>query len=141
VTLNVNSLGAKNVNKFGSVALVAGEIRSLSTVTVVYDGTNFQITGVAQPGSLAASGWQRLSSGLLIQWGTAVASTTAGATNTTALPVAYSSAQFRTLAICGEGTGGTIVNMTEAGQSSLSTFQWTINATGLSRINFISIGI
>jgi hypothetical protein len=43
VTLNVNSLGAKNVTKNGSTALTAGEIKSGQTVAVIYDGTRFQI--------------------------------------------------------------------------------------------------
>ena len=43
VTLNINSLGAKNVTKNGTTALVAGEIKSGQTVTVIYDGTRFQI--------------------------------------------------------------------------------------------------
>jgi hypothetical protein len=47
VTLNVNSLGAKNVNKNGTTALAAGDIAALSTVTVTYDGTNFQVVNPA----------------------------------------------------------------------------------------------
>ena len=41
VTLNVNSLGAKAVQKLGA-ALVANDITSNDIVTVVYDGTQFQ---------------------------------------------------------------------------------------------------
>lgn len=51
-TLNVNSLGAKNVNKKGTVALAAGDIANLSTVTVVYDGVNFQLASAAQPAAM-----------------------------------------------------------------------------------------
>jgi hypothetical protein len=43
VTLNINSLGAKNVTKNGSTALAAAEIKSGQTVAVIYDGTRFQI--------------------------------------------------------------------------------------------------
>ena len=43
VTLNINSLGAKNVTKNGTTALAAGEIKSGQTVAVIYDGTRFQI--------------------------------------------------------------------------------------------------
>ena len=43
VTLNINSLGAKNITKNGTTALVAGEIKSGQTVAVIYDGTRFQI--------------------------------------------------------------------------------------------------
>lgn len=43
VTLNINSLGAKNVTKNGTTALSAGEIKSGQTVAVIYDGTRFQM--------------------------------------------------------------------------------------------------
>jgi hypothetical protein len=43
VTLNINSLGAKNVTKNGATALAAAEIKSGQTVAVIYDGTRFQI--------------------------------------------------------------------------------------------------
>jgi len=43
VTLNINSLGAKNVTKNGTTALAAAEIKSGQTVAVIYDGTRFQM--------------------------------------------------------------------------------------------------
>ena len=43
VTLNIDSLGAKAVTRDGSTALVAGDLVSGSVVTVVYDGTRFQV--------------------------------------------------------------------------------------------------
>ena len=46
VTLNLNSLGAKAVQKRGA-ALVAGDITANNVVTVVYDGTQFQMTSPA----------------------------------------------------------------------------------------------
>lgn len=46
VTLNINSLGAKNVTKGGTTALSAGDIKSGQTVAVIYDGTRFQILSV-----------------------------------------------------------------------------------------------
>jgi hypothetical protein len=42
-TLNVNSLGAVSIVKKGNVALNTGDILSGQTVTVTYDGTNFQM--------------------------------------------------------------------------------------------------
>ena len=47
VTLNLNSLGAKNVTKNGTTALSASEIKSGQTVAVIYDGTRFQIVNPA----------------------------------------------------------------------------------------------
>lgn len=47
VTLNISSLGVRNVTKTGAVALSAGDIPSGAVVEVVFDGTRFQISNVA----------------------------------------------------------------------------------------------
>lgn len=47
VTLNINSIGAKDVTKRGTTALDAGDIPSGAVVVVQYDGTRFQLTGPA----------------------------------------------------------------------------------------------
>lgn len=44
-TINLNSLGAKSIVKNGSTALVSGDIAAGQIVDLVYDGTNFQMTG------------------------------------------------------------------------------------------------
>lgn len=44
-TLNVNSLGVKNIYKFGSETLSANDLPANSIQTVVYDGTQFQLLG------------------------------------------------------------------------------------------------
>lgn len=43
VTLNINAIGAKNVTKNGTTALAPGDIPAGAVMTVVYDGTQFQI--------------------------------------------------------------------------------------------------
>jgi len=49
-TLNINSIGAKNITKNGTTALVAGDITSGQAIEVVYDGTQFQLSSrVATP--------------------------------------------------------------------------------------------
>lgn len=45
-TLNINGVGATSIKKAGSSDVEAGDIPSGSVITVVYDGTNFQITGI-----------------------------------------------------------------------------------------------
>jgi hypothetical protein len=45
VTLNLNSLGAKSVTKTGSTALAVGDIKIGQLMSVVYDGTRFQLVG------------------------------------------------------------------------------------------------
>ncbi|TSP11431.1 hypothetical protein [Cupriavidus campinensis] len=51
VTLNVNGLGAKSITKFGTTALIPGDIAAGSVVQVTYDGTQFQIDNVAASGA------------------------------------------------------------------------------------------
>ena len=52
VTLNINSIGAKNITKNGTTALAANDILSGSVVIVTYDGTQFQL---ANPATLPVS--------------------------------------------------------------------------------------
>lgn len=42
-TININSLGAKNITKSGTTALVAGDIVSGQVYLIEYDGTRFQL--------------------------------------------------------------------------------------------------
>lgn len=42
-TINVNSLGLKNITKDGATALTAGDILAAEIVTMIYDGTQFQL--------------------------------------------------------------------------------------------------
>ena len=56
VTLNINALGAKAVTKVGTTALAAGDIPSGAVVEVVYDGTQFQMLGLAPTGSPTFTG-------------------------------------------------------------------------------------
>lgn len=54
-TLNINSLGAKAVQKLGA-ALVAGDITLADIVSVEYDGTQFQLLSPARTPVLTANG-------------------------------------------------------------------------------------
>ena len=53
VTLNINSIGAKAITKNGTTALAAGDIASGQAITVVYDGTQFQVSSRVLPANLA----------------------------------------------------------------------------------------
>lgn len=45
VTININGIGAKAITKNGTTALAAGDLKSGEFVNIIYDGTQFQITG------------------------------------------------------------------------------------------------
>lgn len=53
VTLNINSLGAKSITKYGATALAVGDIPSGVAVVVIYDGTQFQLLNVNKAGTAA----------------------------------------------------------------------------------------
>lgn len=58
VTLDINGLGAKQVTKTGNVALIANDILAGQVVTVVYDGTRFQVvnrSNLAAPGPIGST--------------------------------------------------------------------------------------
>lgn len=54
-TLNINSIGAKSITKLGSVALSVGNIPSGCVIEVVYDGTRFQLVGIASNTAINAT--------------------------------------------------------------------------------------
>lgn len=61
VTLNLNSLGAKNVTKNGTVALAPGDLIGGKIYEVIYDGTQFQLlTPTANSASTQDSSVKRL---------------------------------------------------------------------------------
>jgi len=53
-SVNVNGLGAITIKKNGDTDLVAGDIKNGQVVTVIYDGTNFQM--VSQIGNAPSGG-------------------------------------------------------------------------------------
>jgi hypothetical protein len=46
-TLNINGLGAKNIAKNNNVPIIGGDIAANQQFIAIYDGTNFQILGIA----------------------------------------------------------------------------------------------
>jgi len=45
-TININSLGAKNIFKNTNVPIASGDIKANQEIMIVYDGTNFQAIGL-----------------------------------------------------------------------------------------------
>lgn len=71
-TLNVNSLGAKTIKKNYNSDLATNDILANQLVTVIYDGTNFQmLSPVANTTTVPVDGWHAVSD----SWSYASAST------------------------------------------------------------------
>ena len=176
VTLNINALGAKSVTKLGSTALAVGDIPSGAVVEVVYDGTRFQIIGLAvqhaatadtaitqtsgdnstniattafvsnlvggtttAASSIGTSGYQKLSSGLIMQWGYATSSAGAAGTAIT-LPIAFPTSTLFAGGTVSGGTSSTTYPLLVVGgvtASGFSTFITTAPGTAGSNLGGI----
>lgn len=55
-TINVNGLGAQTILKNINQALIAGDLTINEVVTMVYDGTNFQLVGKSNTQTIATAG-------------------------------------------------------------------------------------
>lgn len=55
-TINIDGLGAKAITKNGSTALGADDILAGAAVTIIYDGTEFQLSAGAGAGNSGANG-------------------------------------------------------------------------------------
>lgn len=75
-TLNVNSLGAKTIKKSYNADLETGDIVANQILTVVYDGTNFQLQSdakaITESGSNANGSYIKFSDGTLLCFGTKI---------------------------------------------------------------------
>jgi Chaperone of endosialidase len=77
-TINLNSLGAKNITKQGSTALAAGDIVSGRIYLIEYDGTRFQLIN---PSASSVSSFSAGTTGLTPNTATTGAVTLAGTLN------------------------------------------------------------
>lgn len=85
---------------------------------VVSDGVNWVVLGLSSgASSLAASGYQKLPSGLIIQWGTLTTSTTADVT--TPFPIAFTSAVY---SVVGTVASGAVSNAFLTNGVTLASF-------------------
>jgi len=94
--------------------------------------------------SLGNSGYQKLPGGLIVQWGTAPGTFTAGVDNTITFPIAFPAAVFMVHGVNGDvaAQAGAVVgiNYTSPNLPTLTGFKWRTNTTGTNRLNWISFG-
>lgn len=137
VTLNIDTLGAKNVTRDGTTALVAGDIVSGEMVAVVYDGTRFQLispvnsfTNLNVSGTLTVAGATTLNGNLAV--GDAAADTinfkSSGWTLTNNVSVTGTWADIGTITTA-DINGGTIDGTTIGGGTAAAGTFTTVGAT------------
>ena len=138
VTVNVNSLGAKAVQKLGA-ALVANDITSNNIVTIVYDGTQFQMISPAKTPVLAGNLEDLNTLGVVSSDGEIIVGTGSGA-------FAYESgATLRTSIGVGTGDSPQFTNVTLTGDIvSLSNADVDITPHGTGNVvlktDLVSLG-
>jgi hypothetical protein len=79
-------------------------------------------------GSAASNGYQRLSSGIIVQWGSILASTS-GATTIT-FPIAFPTGLLNTVASCADGAGPTVANCFGGTTTGFQANAWSQTSTG-----------
>ena len=137
VTLNIDTLGAKNVTRDGTTALVSGDIVSGEMVAVVYDGTRFQLispvnsfTNLNVSGTLTVAGATTLNGNLAV--GDAAADTinfkSSGWTLTNNVSVIGTWADIGTITTA-DINGGTIDGTTIGGGTAAAGTFTTVTAT------------
>ncbi len=90
-TINVNSIGAKDIKKNGTTALAAGDIQGSGHIALLfYDGTNFQLLNPPAP----ANNWTTISTAATLTSQDQVLIDTSGNAFTVTLPVAPSGGDY-----------------------------------------------
>jgi hypothetical protein len=98
VTININGIGAKNITKNGATALAVGDIPSGAALQIVYDGTQFQLTGIIPSSATSVTTFSAGTTGFTPSTATSGAVTLAG-----------------TLAIANGGTANNALAVTAGG--------------------------
>jgi len=124
MTINIDGLGAKNITRDGSTALVAGDVNSGEIVVICYDGTRFQMINAANSfgnttinGTLTVTGKSDLPTVSTASINAAVAVVTTGTvTNLTATSASVASMNAGVALL----TTATVTTLTATGASIAS---------------------
>ncbi|MES2837315.1 MAG: hypothetical protein V4667_07320 [Bacteroidota bacterium] len=134
-TLNINGLGAKTIFKNVSTNLAVGDILANQFVTVIYDGTNFQLTSTLPSG---ASGWS-----LGGNTGTNPATDFIGTTDVTTLVFKVNNTQSGLISISNTGFGYETISPAATGgnNSAFGYYALPFNTSGASNSAFGSAAL
>ena len=118
--IEVNGVDRLAINDDGSIELLTDNLTP----------SGKDIVGMVNFGSsLSSSGWQKLPSGLIIQWGKATLTAGAGFTTIT-YPVAFPNSAFSVVASPADNAGGATIEAEEIGTVTTSNFQAAVITTG-----------
>lgn len=139
-TLNVSTLGAKNIYKKDSAtALVSGDIPANAIVAVVYDGTQFQMVNVPQTLALAALSVPAVATGTGDATDTTGVGTIRGA-NATGTDKAGGQVLLKAGQGTGTGAGGAVTIQTAPAGSTGSSANALVTALNVDTAGAIQTG-
>ncbi|WP_227105121.1 gp53-like domain-containing protein [Chromobacterium rhizoryzae] len=122
-SVTVSAATGQNINvnrtNVSSFTLLAGE-----ACDIVTDGVSWSVINGIGASSLAANGYQKLPSGLIIQWGAFTANN--GTSNTITLPITFPTAMVSVSAMTG-ANAGTDFNVRSVTFVSKSNSQFVVN--------------
>jgi len=137
-TIAVNGLAATPLLLTNNTALTAGVLSASGILEAIFDGTNFQlISDSVGSGSLAAIGYWRFPSGLIIQWTNA--NIPSGVLTSVPLPIAFPTACLFALASYQNAVPPTTgaIGVNPATTSTLGAYN---SSPGTNGCNFLAIG-
>lgn len=151
-----NNKGSKLVNvttpsgNFNPDPLITGTypLYPYASAIIVSDGTDWAVFGGLPPSLLAANGYQKLPSGMIIQWGKTYIGDpgTNGASFNTVFPIAFPNTVFSLVVSVnhtggGSNYGGVAIESTDISNTSFNSYvsEWQHVAQDIT-INYIAIG-
>lgn len=151
-TIKVGTLAITPIKKHVSLDLVTGDILANQIITVIFDGTNFQIVPdfsakfaeITNTALLSASGWFKdKKTGLILQWTSATSTLVASGSSysaTVSFPIAFPTSCLNVTASAdGTGAGANGLSCYTANTTSSATAGVFVNNTTSSQTFYIHI--
>lgn len=151
-TVQLHGNGADVINFIGSGTSVAPVLLTNDTATLIWTGGVWNVIGgsiewqyqSARFGSnLSANGYQKLPSGLIVQWGVTTSSGTSANNAVVSYPTAFPNVTFQTYAVCaGAPTSGSYTVLSGSATTSNANFTVLLNGSVISavQINWLALG-
>jgi len=151
-TVQLKGNGSDVINFIGSGSSVSPVLITNDTATLIWTGgvwnviagsIEWQYQSARFGSNLSANGYQKLPSGLIVQWGTTTSSGTSANNAVVTYPTAFPNITFQTYAVCaGSPTTGSYTVLSGATTTSGANFTVLLNGSVISgiQINWFALG-
>ncbi len=110
-TINLNSLGAKDLKRNDGTALSSGDIAAGQIASLVYDGTNFQLININTSSFVTAANFQKMTNVYAADSGSA----NAYVVTLTPVPAAYAAGMTVIMKVANSNTTASTINVNSLG--------------------------